>query len=169
MFTVKQTTTVSWTGKVDHFGATFAALHGILKSVGDVVPIVGTPLRVLAGWCSGSSTQDDKKKIALALENLLGDLDKTYATLNKYSDEDKKDSRLSFEVKVAMKSCSDWAEMIEKKKSTTGLLDAIEAREKSLAFAIQNEVLEQAIRINQKQKVLAGIMKLDKKKTMGIL
>jgi len=158
------------------FAETFQALHVILKGVGDAVPIVGTPMRILgslANWCGGKNTSanaEERKQIVISLENLLGDLEKTYQTLNKYADEDKKDSRLTFEVKVALKACADWAELIDNKKSvwdsnsTKGLLDQIKAREKSLNFSIQNEVLEQAIRINQKQKVLAAIMKLDKKK-----
>jgi len=60
---------------------------------------------------------DDLKRIQIALEGLLADLEKTLHTLSKYSDDDKKVSRLTLEVKVALKACSDWADSIEAKKN----------------------------------------------------
>jgi len=50
------------------------------------------------------------------------------------------------------------------KKQPGDLLQSIESKQKSLNFAIQNEVLEQAIRLNQSQKVLTAITKLSQKK-----
>jgi len=52
----------------------------------------------------------------------------------------------------------------EKKKQTADLLESIEKRQKSLSFAIQNEVLLKATRLTQQQDVLAAITRLSLKK-----
>lgn len=112
----------------------------------------------------GNSKPRKEKKILVTLESFLSDLDKTYQTLIKYSEEDRKDSRLTLEVKVSLTSCCAWAELIEQKKIPPNLVETIEQRAKSLNFVISQEVLEQTIRINQKAKILVAISKLDKKK-----
>jgi len=53
-----------------------------------------------------------------------------------------------------------------RKKISQTLLADIEAKSKSLNFALSNEVLAQAIRISQKQKVLAALQSLSLKKPL---
>jgi len=111
-----QKTTVTWTSNLGRFEKTFEQLGVILKGVGDVVPIVGAPLRILARFCTGKDGKaEERQKIMVALENLLENLETTYQTLNKYTDDDKKESPLTLEVKTSLKACSDWGELIEKK------------------------------------------------------
>jgi len=153
-------------------GKVFEQLGIILKNMGESSS--GSPGRILGvftKFLGGKPTTppEDLKRIQVAFESLLGDLEKTFHTLNKYSDEDKKFSRLTLEVKVAMKACSDWADQIEQKKISPTLLADIEAKAKSLNFAISNEVLEQTLRIQKKQDELKKITKSWFKETNGIL
>jgi len=113
-----------------------------------------------------SSPPDDMKRIQVALEGLCADLEKTLHTLSKYSDEDKKISRLTLEVKIALKACSDWADQIEQRRISSTLLADIEGKAKSLGFAISNEVLEQTLRIQRKQDELKKIQSLSLKKPL---
>jgi len=106
------------------------------------------------------------KRIQVALEGLCADLEKTLHTLSKYSDEDKKISRLTLEVKIALKACSDWADQIEQRRISSTLLADIEGKAKSLGFAISNEVLEQTLRIQRKQDELKKIQSLSLKKPL---
>jgi len=106
------------------------------------------------------------KRIQVALEGLLGDLEKTLHTLSKYSDDDKKVSRLTLEVKVALKACSDWADQIDGRRISPTLLADIEGKQKSLGFAISNEVLEQTLRIQTKQDELKKLQQIGLKKPL---
>jgi hypothetical protein len=154
---------------LQHHGGILEGLGTILRGIGEVVPIVGGPVRVLgifAGY-AGSKGQEkaaEMKQILAQLENLFTDLEKTYETLQKYDDGDRKDSRLTLEVKISLKSCVEWSEMIEKKKVPQDLLKTLEKRVESLKFAISQETLEQTVRIHQRTKVIELLTKLDKKK-----
>jgi len=153
---------------LQHHGVILTGLGTILRGIGEVVPIVGGPVRVLgifAGYAGtrGQEQAAEMKQILGSLENLFTDLERTYETLQKY-DDDRKNSRLTLEVKISLKSCVEWSEMIEKKKVPKDLLKTIEKRVESLKFAISQETLEQTIRIQQRTKVIELLSKLDKKK-----
>jgi len=118
-------------------GKVFEQLGVILKNMGDST--TGSPGRILGvftKFLGGRPTTppEDLKRIQVAFESLLGDLEKTFHTLNKYSDDDKKVSRLTLEVKVAMKACSDWADQIEQKKNFSDLTLGYRSESKKFEF-----------------------------------
>jgi len=147
----------------EKYGKVFEGLGFVLKGFVDV-PTGGIRILAVVGKFWGSQKSDEIKKALISLESLLNDLEKTYGTLTQYTDEDRRDSRLTLEVKVALKSCSDWADQIEGKRISSSLFADIESKSKSLNFAISQEVLEQTVRINQKAKLLVALQSLDKKK-----
>jgi len=69
-------------------------------------------------------------------------------------------------VKVALKACSDWADQIDGRRISPTLLADIEGKQKSLGFAISNEVLEQTLRIQKKQDELKKIVEIGIKKPL---
>jgi hypothetical protein len=163
------TITIWTTEFIQKNGKIIEGIGAILHGIGEVVPSVGGPLRVLgvfASFCGSKASQqaEERKKLVGVLENFLSDLEKTFVTLSKYDDDDRKNSRLTLEVKISLTSCITWTEMIEKKKEPRELLETINKRVASLQMAISQEVLEQAIRVNQKAKLILAIQKLDKKK-----
>jgi hypothetical protein len=164
------TTIAVWTSDfLQQNGAILEGLGKILNGVGEVVPLVGGPIKILGVFAAfvgarGSQQATDLKETKINLESLLGDLEKTFLTLSKYSDEDRKDSRLTLEVKISLTSCVTWAENINSRKIPPDLNASIKRRVESLKFSISQETLEQTIRVNQRAKILIALAKLDKKK-----
>jgi len=100
------------------------------------------------------------------LDGLTNNAEKTLDTLTKYSEEDKKESRLTQDVKVIMTACANWADQLEQNQISPSLLNDIDEKSKKLETAIQNEVLALAIRVKQKQDVIIMLGKLSTKKPL---
>jgi len=151
------------------YGDTLQKLGNLLKGIGENVPVVGAGIRFIGLFAtqagsSGVERREAKQKLVDTLENFLKDLESTLPILEKYNDEDKRESKLTFQVKISLQACHEWAQLIENKKPTTDLPKVIEAHAEGLKKAISLETLEQSIRANKRLVVIQNILQLDKKK-----
>jgi len=115
---------------------------------------------------------NDRKKVEqfrIELEHFKRDLENTLEILEKYSDENKRESRLTFEVKVFMRTFYDWIDMLNNNRVPESFLDDIKAKVKDLDSALTLEALAQQVRLGRQQDMLRAIQMLDKKEAMGIL
>jgi len=151
------------------YGDTLQKLGNLLKGIGENVQVVGAGIRFI-GWfatqagSSGVERREAKQKLVDTLENFLKDLESTLPILEKYNDEDKRESKLTFQVKISLQACHEWSQLIELKKETKDLPKVIEAHAEELKKAIARETLEQSIRANKRLIAIEAIMRLDKKK-----
>jgi len=98
------------------------------------------------------------------LEQFHRDLDNTLEVLSKYSDENKRESQLTLEVKVDMKLCYEWIDMFQQNKVPENFLVELGRKSRDLSTAIQLETLAQQLRLNQQAEMLKRIQMIDKKK-----
>jgi len=157
----------------DHFlqtyGDTLQKLGNLLKGIGENVPVVGVGLKIVGFFAAKAGAAGvDKKQgsqdLRDTLEGFLKDLEYTLPVLEKYDEEDKRESKLTFQVKVSLQACHEWAQLIENKKETKDLNVVIKKHAEELKNAIARETLEQSIRANKRLKAIEAISKLDKKK-----
>jgi len=157
----------------DHFlqtyGNTLQKLGNLLKGIGENVPVVGVGLKIVGFFAAKAGTAGvDKKQgqqeLRDTLEGFLKDLESTLPVLEKYDEESKRESKLTFQVKVSLQACHEWAQLIENKKETKDLAPTIKKHAEELKNAISRENLEQAIRANKRLIAIEAISKLDKKK-----
>jgi len=154
---------------LQNYGSTINKLGALLKGIGEVVPVVGVGIKILGFFATtaggvGVERKEGKQALVDTLETFLKDLESTLPILEKYDDADKRESRLTFQVKVSLQACHEWAQLIENKKDTKDLPKVIERHAEELKKAISREILEQAVRANNKLTVIANMQKLDKKK-----
>jgi len=115
-------------------------------------------------WAGVKGRENLINELKVELESFFKDLDDTAQILKKYSDENKQESRLTLEVKVSLKQCYVWLDLLEKKQMPEDLLENLRRNAKSLKTAISLETLAQTIRIQQHAEILARLTRLDLKK-----
>jgi len=99
--------------------------------------VVGVGIKILGFFAStaggvGVERKEGKQALVDTLETFLKDLESTLPILEKYDDADKRESKLTFQVKVSLQACHEWAQLIENKKDTKDLPKVIERHAEEL-------------------------------------